>query len=301
MHDSEKTGVVFNIQNFSVHDGAGIRTLVFLKGCPLRCLWCSNPESQRAEPERAYNPTRCLGAQSCGRCVTACPNGALAARDGLIQDNRPRCTGSFACVRACPSGARTLYGQMLSVNTVLRKVEDDSPFYARSGGGMTISGGEPMAQPEFTLALLREARARHIHTTMETSGHCPAGLLDEACGLLCAIIYDIKCGSSEKHKRFTGVGNERIIKNFHHICAAHPNLPLLVRTPVIPGFNDTEEDILDIWKIISVKPNIEYELLPYHRMGQPKYGYLGREYPMKQAALDEAKMNRLNSLIAGQR
>ena len=160
MLDKHQTGIVFNIQKFSVHDGEGIRTLVFLKGCPLHCPWCSNPESQRREPERAYNPTRCLSAEVCGRCARACPTGAVRVVNGLICFDRSMCTGCNACVRACPTGAQTVYGESVSVDHILKRVEEDDVFYARSGGGLTLSGGEALAQPDFALALLREAKAR---------------------------------------------------------------------------------------------------------------------------------------------
>ena len=173
MLDRQQTGIVFNVQKFSVHDGEGIRTLVFLKGCPLHCPWCSNPESQRREPERAYNPTRCLTAAVCGRCAKACPTGAVSIVGGLVCFDRSKCTGCNACVRACPSGAQTVYGETQSVDQILSRVEEDGVFYTRSGGGLTLSGGEALAQPDFALALLREAKKRHIHTTIETCGHYP--------------------------------------------------------------------------------------------------------------------------------
>ena len=157
MLDRQQTGIVFNVQKFSVHDGEGIRTLVFLKGCPLHCPWCSNPESQRREPERAYNPTRCLTAAVCGRCAKACPTGAVSIVGGLVCFDRSKCTGCNACVRACPSGAQTVYGETQSVDQILSRVEEDGVFYTRSGGGLTLSGGEALAQPDFALALLRDS------------------------------------------------------------------------------------------------------------------------------------------------
>lgn len=297
MLDKRQTGIIFNIQKFSVHDGEGIRTLVFLKGCPLHCPWCSNPESQRREPERAYNPTRCLTAEVCGRCAKACPAGAVSVINGLICFDRSKCTGCNACVRACPTGAQAVYGETVSVDDILKRVEEDDVFYARSGGGLTLSGGEALAQPEFALALLREARARRIHTTIETCGHYPTDVLEEACRLLDALIFDVKCLDSERHKKFTGVGNELILRNLHLALERFPDLPVLVRTPVIPGFNDTEEDILSIRELLPKRANVRYEALTYHRMGQPKYGYLGRPYPLEGVKADEAFMARLNAML----
>ena len=297
MLDRQQTGIVFNVQKFSVHDGEGIRTLVFLKGCPLHCPWCSNPESQRREPERAYNPTRCLTAAVCGRCAKACPTGAVSIVGGLVCFDRSKCTGCNACVRACPSGAQTVYGDTQSVDQILSRVEEDGVFYTRSGGGLTLSGGEALAQPDFALALLREAKKRHIHTTIETCGHYPTDVLDQACRVLDALIFDIKCLDSARHKKATGVGSELILKNIGHVFEHFPDLPVLIRTPVIPGFNDTEEDILGIREMIPRKANIRYEALTYHRMGQPKYGYLGRRYELEGVKADEAFMKRLNIML----
>lgn len=297
MTDRQQTGVVFNVQKFSVHDGAGIRTLVFLKGCPLRCRWCSNPESQSPKPERAFNPSRCLSAAVCGRCAKACPHGAIRVTDGMLIDDRTRCRECFACVRACPSGAQTLYGEPWSVDEVLKRVERDDAFYTRSGGGLTLSGGEALMQPEFACALLREAKARHIDTALETCGCYPYEHLQAACRSLDTLMFDIKCLPADKHQEFTGVGNERILDNFRRVCEEFPALPIVARTPVIPGFNDTEEDVKAMYEWLPKRDNVRYELLPYHRMGQPKYAYLGRRYALEGASLDEQKMERLKSLV----
>lgn len=296
MQDKDQQGIVFNVQKFSVHDGKGIRTLVFLKGCPLRCAWCSNPESQKLAPERAFNPGRCLTAPVCGRCAAACPNGAIEVLNDLLCNKRASCKECFKCTQACPSGAQSIYGEKQSVDTILKRVEEDGVFYSRSGGGLTLSGGEALAQPEFTLALLREARARRINTVMETCGHYAFEHLHEACKHLNSLIFDIKSANAAKHKEYTGVSNERILENFNKICEAYPNLPILVRTPVIPGFNDSEADIRAILDIIPRRWNIRYELLAYHRMGQPKYEYIGRTYPYEGASMDETVMQKLVAL-----
>lgn len=297
MSDEKQTGIVFNIQKFSMHDGQGIRTMVFLKGCPLRCPWCSNPESQRHEPERAFNPTRCLTAQVCGRCIEACPNAALRVIEGGIVFDRSRCTRCGLCVSVCPTGAQSVYGQVMSVGDILNQVERDDVFYNRSDGGMTLSGGEPLAQPDFALALLREARRRRIHTTIETCGHCPTALLDRACRHLDALIFDIKSLDSEKHKRLVGVGNELILRNIEHVWTHFPLLPVLIRTPVVPGFNDTNGEILNIRKMLPQRTNVCFEPLTYHRMGQPKYAYLGRDYPLEGIEADEGFMKRLRERL----
>lgn len=296
MTDAQQRGIVFNIQKFSVHDGVGIRTLVFLKGCPLRCRWCSNPESQKPEPEHAFNPTRCLTAKVCGRCLKVCPTGALSLVEDCICFDSRRCQQCFACVHACPSGAESAYGSSMSVAEVLAKVEQDDVFYNRSGGGITLSGGEALLQHDFALALLREAKHRHINTCIETCGYYPYEHLREACRYLDKLIFDIKSLDAAKHKAWVGVDNARILQNFEQVCEDFPQLPLRVRTPVIPGFNDTEDDILAIREFVPRRPHMEYELLAYHRMGQPKYAYLGRPYALEGVTLDEAHLQRLKAL-----
>ncbi|MCR5813869.1 MAG: glycyl-radical enzyme activating protein [Desulfovibrio sp.] len=299
MNDEAATGIIFNIQKFSVHDGEGIRTLVFLKGCPLRCAWCSNPESQSPKPEHAFNPSRCLTAQVCGRCLKACEHGALSLVNDMIMFDARRCTQCFACANACPGQAQKVYGETKSVREILDLVERDQTFYSRSGGGMTLSGGEALFQHEFTLALLRAAKRRHIDTAMETSAYAPYPYLHEACENLNKLIMDIKCMDSAKHKAFTGVDNDLILENFQKLLQDFPDLPILVRTPVVPGFNDTEEDIRAIRRFVPLKANIEYELLPYHRMGQPKYGYLCRPYALEGKKLDPKTMQKLREIAFG--
>ncbi len=297
MQDSKQKGIIFNIQKFSVHDGAGIRTIVFFKGCPLRCRWCSNPESQLFAPERAFNPTRCLTAAVCGRCSRACPTGAITVIDGMNCYNRALCTSCGACVNACPSGAQSFYGYETTVEEVIKKVEEDDVFYTRSGGGLTLSGGEALAQPEFALAMLREAKYHRLSTAIETCGCYPTEVLDEACHYLDQLIFDVKSLDDEKHKKFTGSSNKQILQNIHYVFDHFPSLPILIRTPVIPGFNDTEEEIMAIRRMIPLRPNIKYEALTYHRMGQPKYGYLGRPYLLEGAKADEAFMKDLRAKL----
>ena len=290
-------GYVFNIQRYSLHDGPGIRTLVFLKGCPLRCMWCSNPESQRVEPELAFNRRKCIGVKECGFCVKECPDGAIhEAEDGLVRIDREACGKCFRCVEACPAKALTLFGKLMSVDEVLHVVETDGIFYARSGGGLTLSGGEPLVQADFVVELLKEAKKRRIDTSMETCGLVDWKDLERACRHLDSILYDIKSMDPVKHKEFTGASNERVIENFLRLCEAFPDLPKRVRTPVVPGFNDTEEEIGAILDFIQGKPNVEYEPLAYHRLGQPKYEYLDREYPLGDVKLDQQKMKELERM-----
>ncbi len=295
-------GVVFNIQRYSLHDGPGIRTLVFLKGCPLWCGWCSNPESQRLDPELAYNAGKCIGVQECGLCLKQCSSGALReGDDGRVCIDRDACRERFACADVCPSHALNVLGKWMSIDDVLRSVEADGVFYARSGGGITVSGGEPLVQADFACDLLQQARERRINTSMETCGIAEWKSLERACVHLDSILFDIKCMDGERHKDFTAVSNERILDNFVHLCRSFPDLEKHVRTPVVPGFNDTEEEIGTIVDFLMDKPNVEYELLPYHRFGAPKYRYLNRDYPLGDAVLSANKLKLLEEIVQARR
>jgi len=279
--DLNKQGYIFNIQQYSLHDGPGIRTIVFLKGCPLQCQWCSNPESQKFHPEVAFNPNKCIGISECGACVTSCAEGSIQKTpEGKIVIDRELCKECLQCAGSCPAQSLHVFGTLMSVGEVLKKVESDSAFYARSGGGMTVSGGEPLSQVDFTTTLLAAAKKRRINTAMETCGLAPWEDLASVSPYLDTVLYDIKCIDPVKHKNFTGCSNDQILQNFSKLCAEFPGLRKLVRTPLIPGFNDTEEEITAIADFIRDRSHgeIEYEILPYHRMGQAKYEYLNREY-----------------------
>lgn len=288
--DNKGQGYIFNVQHYSVHDGPGIRTIVFLKGCSLRCKWCSNPESQHTQPELAFNGNKCIGTAECGRCIQTCPQGSISEKDRKIKIDRQRCKTCFSCVEACPSQALNVFGKQQSVNDVIKAVESDSMFYSRSGGGMTLSGGEPLLQGDFAYELIKEAKRRRINTAIETCGFADWPVLAKVGSYLDSILFDIKSLDNERHQQFTGVSNEKILSNFTKLCETFPKLPKLVRTPVIPGFNDSIEDIKSIVNFIRGIPNIKYELLSYHRLGQPKYEYLDREYQLADIKLDEDKI-----------
>jgi pyruvate formate lyase activating enzyme len=291
-------GAVFNIQKYSVHDGPGIRTVVFLKGCPLRCRWCSNPESQTSQPQLVYNRNKCISLENCVRCLEVCTAGALRrGDDGKVDIARDTCTECLLCAKACPSLALNIYGETMTVDQVIQKVEEDSAFYSRSGGGLTLGGGEPLHQAEFAIALLREAHRRRINTAIETCGFCRWEDLLEAAGHLNTVLYDIKSMDAEKHKAFTGVPNELILENFKRLREALPELPIWVRTPIVPGFNDTIEDVRAILEHIRGLPNVCFEALDYHRMGKPKYEYLGLEFPMGDAKLQDDRIKEIHRFI----
>ncbi len=225
--DKNKYGYVFNIQRYSLHDGPGIRTLVFLKGCPLRCKWCSNPESHLHYPELAYDINKCIGIRECGLCLKVCNLAAIEVDsantnnnsnsigknnnnyDNKIKINRTFCDNCLNCADLCPSKALAAFGKLMSIEDVLGVVENDNVFYSRSGGGLTVSGGEPLMKPEFVAGLLREAKRRRINTSMETCGFAEWDSVEKVWEYLDNIFYDIKCIDSAKHKEFTGVGNKK--------------------------------------------------------------------------------------------
>ena len=295
LEDKKKKGLVFNIQKYSVHDGPGIRTIVFLKGCPLSCRWCSNPESQRLEPELAVNPGRCLTFSKCTRCLQACLRGAIIREaDDSLRIDRALCDGCPKnCAQACPSQGLIVYGEERSVDDVLKVVEQDAAFYTRSSGGMTLSGGEPLLQADYALALLREARRRRIKTAVETCGMVPWKTMEAAAQYLNYVLYDIKHMDGAVHQEQTGCHNEAILDNFRRLAELAPETPILARTPVIPGFNDSEEAIAAIAEFVKPYPNTRFEMLPYHRLGTQKYLFLDRVPPMAEVTLDKSVMPKL--------
>ncbi|MDR1489247.1 MAG: glycyl-radical enzyme activating protein [Desulfovibrio sp.] len=298
--DRKTNGVIFNVQKYSVHDGPGIRTIVFLKGCPLSCLWCSNPESRSAKPQPAYNKGRCLGLDKCRRCLDICPKSAVSPgpdKSVFIDRNVCKFCETQVCASVCPSQGIITYGQTKNVAEIIESVEQDSVFYSRSGGGMTLSGGEPLAQPSFALALLREAGKRRIRTALETCGHVPWEILNEAAGLLSSILYDVKHMDSAKHKEGTGVGNESILENLNKLLCKFPNLPVLVRTPVIPGFNDSEENAKALGAFLARHANAGFEALPYHRLGTQKYAFLGLDYPLGDISLGQGAAETFQHIV----
>jgi pyruvate formate lyase activating enzyme len=257
---------VFNVQRFSLHDGPGIRTTVFLKGCPARCLWCHNPESQSFAPEVLVVETRCV---SCGTCAAVCAHGAPPPGSAL-------CTACGACVLACPAGARQLAGHETTVDAVMEEVLRDRVFYEESGGGVTFSGGEPLAQPEFLAALLAACRAASLHTAVDTCGFSPRERLLSLAPLVDLFLFDVKLVDDARHRVFTGLPAAPILDNLRALEAVHANV--WVRVPVVPGHTDAEADIAATADLVAGLPGIRrVSLLPYHRTGGAKARRLGRD------------------------
>jgi pyruvate formate lyase activating enzyme len=269
------TGTVFNIQRFSLHDGPGIRTTVFLKGCPLRCRWCHNPESQSPRPELAFVADRCIG---CGACVAACPNGAVSMVDGRPLTDRTVCEAAGACVDVCPAGARSLLGREMTLDGLAREVEKDTPFFEESGGGVTFSGGEPLMQPRFVAEALDVFRRREIHTAVDTCGYAPSSVALDVLSRADLVLYDLKTMDPVRHEEWTGVGNDLILSNLEMLARA--GVPLRLRVPLVPGVNDGESEIAALGAFASsLKGSPAVNVLPYHAIGMDKNVRLGRAVP----------------------
>ncbi|MBN1458988.1 MAG: glycyl-radical enzyme activating protein [Armatimonadetes bacterium] len=265
----EIKGVVFNIQHYCIHDGPGIRSTVFVKGCPLRCVWCQNPESQSLMSEVLFVAERCEG---CGACVEACPERAIAICDGKARTNRVLCKGRGDCVAVCPNEARSMIGKEMSASDAFRDLAADSLFYRRSGGGITVSGGEPLAQPDFTASVCGLAKEAGLHTAIDTSGYAPWCVLDEVLRHVDLVLYDFKHMDAERHRLYTGVSNALILENARRIVEEHPQMALLARFAVIPGFNDDEDNIRATAAFVKSLGRVEtIHLLPYHKFGEAKY------------------------------
>lgn len=267
-------GLITQIQRFSIHDGPGIRTTVFLKGCFLRCFWCHNPETWRHKPELQLFPNRCI---ACGKCFEVCPEGAHEMVDGQRIFHRERCKACGKCVETCYAEALVMAGEWKTPEEVLTEVLKDRVFYQQSGGGLTLSGGEPLMQLDFTRKVLQLAKQAKIHTAIETCGVNRWEDFESVLPWLDLVMMDIKVMDEERHKEATGVSNRNILANVKKL--AEFEMPLIIRTPVIPGVNDTVQEIRAIAEYIAGLPNLlAYDLLPYHRLAEDKYRSLGLPY-----------------------
>jgi|LGVF01.2.fsa_nt_gb pyruvate formate lyase activating enzyme len=288
-------GLVFDIQRFSVHDGPGIRTVVFLKGCPLTCKWCSNPESQSIHPQLMYNENECI---KCGRCIEACPTHGLEAymsgEKSWSDHPQPPCG---KCVDACPTKALTVSGKYMTVKEVFDAVAKDQKYYRRSGGGVTLSGGEPMLQTDFARELFKACKERGWSTAIETTAFASPSGMKEVFPYLDVAFLDIKSMDDEMHKKMTGVTNKVVQINAKLL--ARSGAEVIVRVPVIPTINDSEKNISETADFVKDCGIKSMQLLPYHRLGINKYGYIGREYPMDENIKPPSaqKMARLKEII----
>jgi pyruvate formate lyase activating enzyme len=285
-------GLIFNIQGYCIHDGPGIRTIVFFKGCPLRCVWCQNPEGQLFRPEIFLYREKCTG---CGRCVPVCPNNAITLYGDKSHTNRELCNGCGKCAEICPNDARILVGKWLTVEETLERVKKDKVFYDSSGGGVTLSGGEPLLQHEFACELLKLCKNSGIHTAIETSGYAEWAIIRKVLEYCDLVLYDFKLMDPILHKKYTGVSNEIILENAKKICSEF-SIPVWARIPIIPGYNDSYENLENTAKFISELPKgsiTQVNLLPYHRLGESKLDHLERPSlsinPPSQEKLSEIK------------
>lgn len=297
--EKELTGQVFNIQRYSTHDGPGIRTTVFLKGCPLSCFWCQNPESQKSQPELLFNEEKCT---LCSRCIEVCPTGANSIVDGSIVINRDLCTACGDCVIPCIPKAREIEGSTMTVEEVMKEVMKDDTVYRNSKGGMTLSGGDCEAQPDFSVALLKAAHEQGVHTAVEITGafswEVVKGITDHAD----FIYYDLKHMNDAKHKEGTGLSNKLVLENAKNLVKANKNIHF--RTPLIPGYNDSKEDIKELVDFIRdelhLNPAERLELLAYNPLGENKYERLSRadEVPQGYERQSQVYIDELNEIVA---
>ncbi|MDR0490356.1 MAG: glycyl-radical enzyme activating protein [Oscillospiraceae bacterium] len=285
--DGEPIGLITNIQKYTIHDGPGIRTEVFFKGCNMRCLWCSNPETISLSQQLGVYPSKCLSLKKCGYCVKECPetgrspichdeNGILKAINMI-----PECDGCHKCADACYSRAIKLWGEFMTPGELMKIIEEDRSFYNRTGGGVTLSGGEVMLQWEFAEILLNVCKDAGINTCVETALSCPLEHMEAVYRHTDLVITDIKHMDTKKHREYTGAGNELILRNIKRTVEVGKKL--VVRTPVVMGYNADEANILATGAFLSRELGggiLQYQLLPYRKMGTEKYGSLGQAYPM---------------------
>lgn len=301
MANLKKTGVVFDIQSFSTNDGPGIRTLIFLKGCALRCHWCANPEGQNVFPEVFYHAMNCVG---CFECMKACPHEAIVKAEGeeiekgFIKIDRAKCRHCLQlnCIEACFNDALKVTGKLMTVEKVMKAVLRDKPYF-RDNGGITLSGGDPFFQHEFAMEILKACRDNYVNTAIETEAFAPYEKIEATFPYTDLYLCDLKIMNSAKHKKFTGVPNQRIIENITKMAAVIPE-KLLIRIPVIPGASDDEENIRAIATFARENGLGRIHLLTYHKLGQTKFEQLGREYPMPDVdPPSDEQMNALKKIV----
>lgn len=276
MEKTIQKGFVFDVKKCSVDDGPGIRTTVFLKGCPLRCWWCHNPESQSSKPELMYKLKRCI---ACGECIKNCPRGAISKIGQHVSIDRKLCSLCGKCARACPSEALVVVGRTVKADEILQEIDKDTLFYDESGGGVTFSGGEPLMQPTFLEALLKGCKKRNIRTALDTCGYASRETMERVEDKVDLFLYDIKTMDDRTHKKYTGVSNKLIIRNFKRL--AEDGNSISVRFPVIPGINDNAKNVRKTAEFALSQGVKQVSLLPYHRAGIEKYRSLDRTYKLE--------------------
>ncbi|WP_255371023.1 glycyl-radical enzyme activating protein [Anaerosalibacter sp. Marseille-P3206] len=270
-------GYIFNIQRFSIHDGPGIRTTVFLKGCPLKCWWCHNPEGQFLDRELLVFKNRCIG---CGNCVKVCEREALSIKDGKVVLDREKCNLCGKCVENCTTRGLEFAGKLVTDEWLFKEVKKDIIFFDQSGGGVTISGGEPLMQFEFLLSMVKLLNKEGIHVTVDTSGYGEWDKFKQLVEYVDLFLYDIKLIDDEKHKKYMGVSNEIILKNMQKLV--NEKTKIAPRIPLIPGVNDDIEDIKQFAEFLASLGFREVNILPYHDFGREKYIRTGKEYKIQE-------------------
>ncbi|MBM3119145.1 MAG: glycyl-radical enzyme activating protein [Chloroflexi bacterium] len=293
-NETGRKGLVFSIQRYSIHDGPGIRTTVFFKGCPLRCKWCSNPESLNPYPEIMVREAKCNG---CGKCLEICSREAIVLNNDSVHVDRSKCNLCMKCVDVCLPSAIEITGRYMNVEEVVDECSKDELFYRNSGGGVTLSGGEPLYQPEFALNLLRTCKEKGLSTAIDTSGYISWKVLDKVLHCTDLVLYDIKHIDSEMHYRGTGIKNDLILKNLKQVVDIKL-ARVWIRIPIIPNFNDSEQYIEKLAAFISEMPVEKISLLGYHEWGKPKYEFLGRDYPLNgSASLSQERLQSLSDIM----